>query len=186
LFLGLTSLPVLLLNQSRQLVPIARDWPLPLRRARPSYLATSQDERRFVNQPQLLASYRDAVDTIVRSRAARIGLVLGGDSWEYPVWWMLRQRRLDHRVRIEHVMLPDDQRWPLGPFTPDVILWSRADAAPAALAVQGEEFIRVGAPGTVAVFARAGLALRALPDAGGTRMVQRGTSPGAEAWSRGR
>jgi hypothetical protein len=75
---------------------------------------------------------------------------------------MLRERKLDHPVRIEHVMLPDDQHWPLGPFTPDVIFWSRGDAAPDTLTVEGEQFIRVGAPGTVAVFARAGLASRAL------------------------
>jgi hypothetical protein len=163
LFLGLSSVPVLLLNQSRQLVPIARDWPFPLRRERVSYLATSAIERRFVNQPQLLAPYRDAVDAIVRAKAERIGLVLGGDSWEYPVWWMLRERKLDHPVRIEHVMLPDDRRYPLGPFTPDVVFWSRAEAAPATLTIDSEDFIRVGPAGTVAVFARSGLASRPLP-----------------------
>jgi len=190
LFLGLTSLPVLLLNQSRQLVPLARDWPFPLRRERVSYLTTSAIERRFVNQPQLLAPYRDAVDAIVRARAARIGLVLGGDSWEYPLWWMLRERG-DHRARIEHVMLPDDRRFPLGPFTPDVIFWSRAEAAPATLTVDGEEFIRVGPAATVAVFARSGLATRPLPQAlsqagsqvlsesGSTQTMRLATAPGS-------
>ena len=180
LFLGLSSLPVLLLNQSRQLVPIARDWPFPLRRERPSYLATTNIERRFVNQPQLLGPYRDSIDMIVRSKAALIGLILGGDSWEYPVWWMLRERGLDHPVRIEHVMLAGDQRWPLGPFSPDVIFWSRGEAAPATLTVEGEGFIRVGPPGTVAVFARSGLALRPLPGAGGPRSARLAMSSGAD------
>ena len=157
LLLGATSLPVLLLNQSRQLIPLARDWPFPLRRERPSYLATSEIERRFVNQPQLLAPYRDAVETIARSGAARIGLVLGGDSWEYPIWWMLRERGPDHPIRIEHVMVSGDERWPLGPFAPDIVFWSGEDAPPE-LTVDGRRFMRVGPPGTVAVYARTGLA----------------------------
>ena len=125
-------------------------------------MATSEIERRFVNQPQLLGPYRNAVDWIVRSRAARIGLVLGGDSWEYPVWWLLRERRLDHPVRIEHVMQPGDLRWPLGPFSPDVVFWSGADSPPM-LTVEGLAFVRVSVPGTVAVYARAGLAAESSP-----------------------
>ena len=158
LVLGLTSLPVLLLNQARELVPLWRDRPLPLLRDRPSYLTRTAAERLFVNQPQLLGPYREAVEVIARSNAAQIGLILGGDSWEYPVWRMLRDRAPGHPVRIEHVGLPPDQRWPLGPFSPDILFWNNGEA-PLTVEINGRDFTRVGPPATVAVYTRVGLAL---------------------------
>jgi hypothetical protein len=151
-------LPVVLFDQSRELVPLRRNQPLPLLRDRPSYLTTTRDERLFVNQPQLLAPYRDAVEMIVRSHASRIGLVLGGDSWEYPVWRMLRDRAPDHPLRIEHVGFPGEPRWPLGPFLPDIVFWS-GGVAPLTLEIEGRNFTRAGPPATVAVYTRLGLAL---------------------------
>jgi hypothetical protein len=152
LFLGLTALPVLLLNQSRELLPLARDRPFPLLRDRPSYLTQTPYERLFVNQQRLLGNYKDAVDIIVRSKASNVGLVLGNDSWEYPIWRMLRDRKLGYFVRIEHVGLPDPH-WPLGPFSPDVVFWSDGDA-PSALTIEGQDFTRIGPSETVTVFRR--------------------------------
>jgi hypothetical protein len=164
LILGLAGLPVVLLDQSRELVPLRRDRPLPLLRDRPSYLTTSRDERLFVNQPALLAPYRDAVDIIVRSNASRVGLVVGGDSWEYPVWRLLRDRNPGHPVRMEHVGLPGPARFPLGPFVPEIVFWS-GEAAPPVIEIEGQEFTRAGPSGTVAVFTRIGLALSHRPAA---------------------
>jgi hypothetical protein len=157
-FLAFAALPDLLLNQTSELIPLQRNRPLPLRRDRPSYLAQSRDERLFVSQPQMLAPYRDAVEQIVRSNASQIGLILGGDSWEYPVWRMLRDRNLDRPVRIEHVGVPGDLAWPLGPFSPEIVFWSSADEAPLMVEVEGRQFMRLGPPGPVAVYRRLGLA----------------------------
>jgi hypothetical protein len=161
LFLGFTSLPVLFLNQSRELLPLSRNRPFPLLRDRPSYLSTSAMDRLFVNQQQLLGPYRDAVETIVRSRASQVGLILGGDSWEYPIWRMLRDRQLNYRIRIEHVAVPTDAQWPLGPFLPEVLFWNNGDAPPT-LTINGRQFVRAGPPGTIAAYTRAGLASRGL------------------------
>jgi hypothetical protein len=143
--MGLTALPALLLNFSRPLMPL---------HDRPSYLMQSYTERLFVNQPSLLEPYRDAVDVIDRSKASQVGLILGGNSWEYPIWSMLRTRKLDHPVRIEHVGLPPTQHYPLGPFVPDVLFWSTTELAPPTLNVDGLEFVRVGPPGTTASYVR--------------------------------
>jgi hypothetical protein len=145
LIMGLTALPALLLNFSRPLMPL---------HDRPSYLMQSYTERLFVNQPSLLEPYRDAVDVIDRSKASQVGLILGGNSWEYPIWSMLRTRKLDHPVRIEHVGLPPTQHYPLGPFVPDVLFWSTTELAPPTLNVDGLEFVRVGPPGTTASYVR--------------------------------
>jgi hypothetical protein len=157
LFLGFTSLPVLFLNQSRELIPLFRERPLPLLRDRPSYLSTSATERLFVNQQHLLGPYRNAVETIVRSGASQIGLILGGDSWEYPIWKMLRDHKLDYSIRIEHVGLPSEAQFPLGPFLPEVLFWNNGDAPPT-LRIGGRDFYRAGPPSMIAVYMRAGLA----------------------------
>jgi hypothetical protein len=109
----------------------------------------------------MLAPYRDAVEMIVQSNASQICLMLGGDSWEYPVWRMLRDRNFDRPLRIEHVGVPGDLNWPLGPFSPEILFWSSADEAPLMVEVEGRQFMRLGPPGPVAVYRRLGLAFEA-------------------------
>jgi hypothetical protein len=156
LLLGLSSLPVLLFNQSRELVPLRSP---PLLRDRPSYLTEPAMERLFVNQPQLLDPYQSAIEAIAASNASQVGLILGFNSWEYPVWRMLRDRKLDHPVRIEHVNVSGNPPWPLGPFFPDVVFWSVEEGEPPdTLAVSGREFVRIGPPGIAAVYAPTGFA----------------------------
>ena len=68
---------------------------------------------------------------------------------------MLRDRKLDHPVRIEHVNVSGNPQWPLGPFSPDVVFWSVAEEEPPpTLAVDGREFVRIGPPGVAVVYAR--------------------------------
>jgi Dolichyl-phosphate-mannose-protein mannosyltransferase len=124
LALAIAGIPALFFSYSRQLIPLSQD--------KPSYLTSPPIERLFFNRRQLLPYYRDAVDVFVQSNASQIGLVMGDDSWEYPIWTMLRERKLGHFIRIEHVAV-DDERWPLGPFTPDVLFWDRGEAPPRAV-----------------------------------------------------
>jgi len=159
LLLGLTALPALFFNQGRELVPLWRNRPLAIDRDRPSYLGQSRDERLFADQPSLLAPYRDAVEVIERSQASQVGLVLGGDSWEYPLWRMLRDRSPDRLLRIEHVDLPGEPRWPLGPFVPDLLFWNHEEAPPT-IEIEGRQFTRLGPPGTIAVYVRVGVAVK--------------------------
>jgi hypothetical protein len=156
--LGLTALPVLLFNQARELVPLSRNRLLPLNRDRPSYLTQTRGQKLFVNQPQLLAPYQEAVEAIVRSDASQIGLLLGGDSWEYPLWRMIRDRAPGRPLRIEHVGLAGEPGWPLGPFVPDLLFWNHGDA-PLTIEIEGRQFTRLGPEGPIAVYARIGLAL---------------------------
>jgi hypothetical protein len=160
LLLGLSSLPALMFNQSRELLPLFRNRPF--LRDRPSYLTQSALELLFFNQPQLLGPYQSAIESIARSNASQVGLILGFQSWEYPVWRMLRDSKVDHPVRIEHVNVPGTPRWPLGPFFPDVVFWSLFFSGdgepPPTLAVDGREFVRIGPLGMAVVYARTGFA----------------------------
>src|SRR5262249_61612689 len=87
-------------------------------------------ERLFVNQPQLLDPYQSAIEAIAASNASQVGLILGFNSWENPVWRMLRDRKPDHPVRIEHVNVSGNPRWPLEPFFPHVIFWGLDEGEP--------------------------------------------------------
>lgn len=159
LVLAVASLPVLLFNKSRSIVPLPRALPV-LRQDQPSYLAQSAAERLFANKPRLLAPYSEAVDLIIAANATRIGLVLGDDAWEYPMWWLLQRRGATSSVRIEHVATANEMPYPLGPFRPDIVFWEhKVGEPPATLSVGGREFRRIlsrpGPPDTIALFAPA-------------------------------
>jgi hypothetical protein len=47
----------------------------------------SREELLFANRRGLEEEYRRACDALIGSGAKKIGLVIGGDSWEYPLWW---------------------------------------------------------------------------------------------------
>lgn len=40
----------------------------------------------------------DLADLLVQSRPKRVGLVMGGDSVEYPIWYLLRERLSDREM----------------------------------------------------------------------------------------
>jgi hypothetical protein len=48
----------------------------------------SQLSQRFNRRPQWAADYVWAADKVRAAGAHRVGLVQGGDTWEYP-WWVL-------------------------------------------------------------------------------------------------
>jgi hypothetical protein len=146
--LALSAVPVLLLNQSRELVPLQRTVFPSLGRDRLSYLPQTRLERQFANQPQMLEPYRDAIDIIAGTNASQIGLMMDRDNFEYPVWLMLRQRLPGRPLRIESVGVPGETHWPLGPFSPDIIFRDQGiGKAPETLTVGGQEFRRISQSG---------------------------------------
>lgn len=145
--LSLVGLPFLLLNQIRRVVPVKLGWPST---DRASYLTQSPEERLFANKPELLEPFRDAADAIVHSKASQVGLLIGSDSWEYPLWALLRVR-MRGPFRIEHVTAAADPAYPRGPFEPEVLFWNHGEA-PTTVTFQNCKFERVTSAGTVAVF----------------------------------
>jgi hypothetical protein len=163
LVLALASVPVLIFNQTHELVPLWRTQFPSLGRDRPSYLTQTPLERLFANQLWMIEPYREAIDVIAGSNATKIGLILDKDSWEYPIWSMLRWRKGARPPRIEHVLVSGGTDWPLGPFAPEMLFWDKGESeAPETLTLNGEKFHRieqsgpiVAHPNRIAVFARA-------------------------------
>jgi len=58
----------------------------------------------------------------------RVGLILGGDGWEYPLWPLL-QARLGEGLRMEHVLVQNASTRFAAPVRP----------APCALLVVGQD-----------------------------------------------
>jgi hypothetical protein len=69
-----------------------------------SVLTTPRAVQRFRNHPQLRPVYEAAADVLSTMECKRVGLVLGGDDWEYPFWPLLRAR-LGADLRMEHVLV---------------------------------------------------------------------------------
>jgi len=85
-------MPALFLNPDR-----------PLLRHRPVY-AIPRDERYFAEVRSKFLPYRHAADYIAASGCRRIGLWIGWNDWEYPLWAFLQDRSLG-RVVIRHVQV---------------------------------------------------------------------------------
>ncbi len=87
--LSLSALPYLLANQAHPLVGPA------------SVLATDRVAQTFRQQPALEPAYVGAADFLRARGCFTVGLLLGSDDWEYPLWVLLPEARAGGR--IEHV-----------------------------------------------------------------------------------
>lgn len=87
-----------------------------------SYLQRSHEEQLFLANEQWLESYQKTVDYISASRKTEIALMIRSNDWEYPFWRMLRERKADYGLRIEHVGNTVIKNYPLGSFNPEIVV----------------------------------------------------------------
>lgn len=69
-------------------------------------LADSQ--LRFINQPLIQSDYINAIYRIKESGARTIYLNLGSNSWEYPLWYYLKQH--DQDIKIKSILEFDETK----------------------------------------------------------------------------
>ena len=102
--------------------------------------------RRF----ELRRPYVGTVRFLKRARCKRIGLLIGSNSWEYPLWALLRHKD-DAEYRIEHVEVLNaskDLAYPAAesaqggrPFVPEAIIVIRRDRKERTLAFGGRTYV---------------------------------------------
>jgi hypothetical protein len=117
---------------------------LPSSARRDGILASSADELLFIANPGLRSSYEAATRYVAAQGDRRIGLLIGGDDWEYPIWRLLREVGT-RDLRIEHLSdaSPGSARpYPLGPFDPTLVITTLVDL-PARLTINGKPWLRV-------------------------------------------
>ena len=82
LLLGLQAVPAMFLNRSRPIIELPRG----------SIISASPNNVLFANWPHLEPGYVRLADKIAELRPKQVGLIIGNDSWEFPLWYLLRQR----------------------------------------------------------------------------------------------
>jgi hypothetical protein len=127
--LTLSGLPALLFNQTRTLVPLAGNR---------SYLEWSANER-IINFYSM--EFNSTLRYLVcQTSVSKIGLMMGVNQAEYPVWLVLRPLITEHPVRVEHVnglgpVVPDQ-------FVPEIIIDTLSKDRPI-MVVDGKEFQQI-------------------------------------------
>jgi hypothetical protein len=105
----LFSIPYLIINNSRPLIP-----PSLLKFSAPgggrSLITTSRTELYFWNRPSLCSDYVDAIRFIEGEKVSDIGLYLGEDDWEYPLWMLANKDAAKSLPFFRHVAVKDISR----------------------------------------------------------------------------
>ena len=74
-----------------------------------------------ITRPVNLPNYRDMVEQMKNLGCHDVGIISGPDSWEYPVWELLREQKLNDHFRMEHLFVDNKSAhipYPLGNFDP--------------------------------------------------------------------
>jgi hypothetical protein len=90
LALGLSSFPYLVMNEARPLVGSR------------NLLRQTRAETLFNNNPDLRDSYGWVTQFLLRSHCRNVGLNLGGDGWDYPLWTLLEEGSPE-RLRVRDI-----------------------------------------------------------------------------------
>ncbi len=86
----LLSLPWVFFNQSRPLI------------GKKNIFTASRTQQYFANRPSFTKPYRNVANYIKSEQCTNIGLILGADSWEYPLWPLLK-KNAEKPFYIEHI-----------------------------------------------------------------------------------
>jgi hypothetical protein len=76
----------------------------------------------FLNRPELYEQYVQMAEDIKRGIAVNIGLVTSEDSWEYPLWVLIKNG-YSTSIRIAHVDVDNASHFiQQQPFQPDYLV----------------------------------------------------------------
>ena len=76
-----------------------------------------KEERYFLSRTEEYAPYREAADYLAENDLKEIGLLLGSDTYEYPIWKMADADRIEHINVANETQIYEDKE-----FIPEVIL----------------------------------------------------------------
>lgn len=91
--------PLLSINQ----IPVIKNWTV-----KENIWNTSRERLLFNNKSYLYEDYRDACISLSENNVQDIALVIGGDSWEYPLWYQLRHSMVS-LPHIQHLAIDSIQ-----------------------------------------------------------------------------
>jgi 4-amino-4-deoxy-L-arabinose transferase-like glycosyltransferase len=97
--LVVTLIMALLLGTSLQCIFYNTTRPI---LGRDNIFTKSRMKQYFTSRPSLFEPYKEAVQIISELHGSDIGLIIGGNDWEYPLWVLLREKT-NKIIRLEHV-----------------------------------------------------------------------------------
>jgi hypothetical protein len=133
------SLPIVLTNESRSLLPINE-----------SVIVRTRENIVFHDRPNLLIPYRESANFVKTGKYSRIGLLIGSNDYDYPFWVLLKDE-IRNGLRVEHVGVSNASgRLGSQDFHPDCVL-STVNHEELIL-VSNVEYVRIRSDNIVSIF----------------------------------
>ena len=141
--LMVTALPWIFNNSSRPLL------------GKNSVFTTSRTDQYFRNRPSIAGPYTESVEYISNLGCSDIGLIMGGDDWEYPFWVLLDEKSKE-AFHIEHINVTNISKQKygdgfLGTQRPCAILSLSADA-PSTISLANSAYLKEQSFDSVSVY----------------------------------
>lgn len=94
------SIPFLLLNPSRPLLPYKQHC----------IINTEREKLYFINKPKWYRDYKNVIKKAMNEKVAEIGLSMGENDWEYPLWVLAGRSSVKGQPRFRHIGVTDISR----------------------------------------------------------------------------
>jgi len=108
--LFLYSVPYIFLNKSRPLMAsIKKVSNLNYEIEKPYIANKKRDELYFVRRPDLYQKYKIITEIIKENKCNKIGIIISGDNWEYPLWKFIKKDFNDYK--IFHINVENSSRF---------------------------------------------------------------------------
>ena len=110
-----TSMPYVFKNNTRRIFSNGKQ----------TIFNTSRLEQYFRNDSSLIEPYRKAVEAALATECRDIGLYMGFNHWDYPLWIMFNEQLArGEKIRLEHLYVNQfvPKKYPLGDFQPCAIV----------------------------------------------------------------
>lgn len=94
-----------------------------------------KEERYFLSRTEEYVPYREVTDYLLENNDKEIGLLLGSDTYEYPIWKMADADRIEHVCVENETQIYEDKE-----FIPEVILVIHESAGEDILECHGKNY----------------------------------------------
>ncbi|ASC71322.1 uncharacterized protein XM38_022740 [Halomicronema hongdechloris C2206] len=117
----------------------------------------SRVEQYFISEQKYKSAYLDAAEFIESSQCSDIGLMLSGNTWEYPLW-VLTNNHARPNLRIEHVGVENESALKVSApdranFSPCMIIANEVEAARTEqINLAGHIYQRTPEPESISIF----------------------------------
>jgi len=146
IMLLMMALPWVFFNTSRPLL------------GKNSIFTTSRIQQYFSNRPSIAKSYLASTQVLSEWNCSDLGLIIGVDDWEYPLWVLLREKTVG-AVHLEHVSVTNISKRKYGEihvskFTPCAIFTLQTDL-PSEISIGANVYLQEWSYDSVTIYKRA-------------------------------